>query len=799
MTNALFDQDANNQRIMVISGMGGSGKTQLPDAFRFRHILFLDASSETSIRHSIGQRVRSLGHAYARKTAEEALQVLSEPDEEISTNWAIIFDNCDNLKIDISSFFPQCDHGFIIITTRNPQLGSLSPGAHVAVGVMSPEEGNLALLKSALGESRPTESEIGHALAIAKGLEYLPVALIQAGSFIKRQRCLHNYLDKLKRNRSNILQRKAMGQRDRHYHCVYDTLEVTYPELTRQCQMFLGLLSFVNYSGFSLTLVHRAARNGFRFEPADLLDRGAQFEEAIRTLHEILIPGAVWDEQFLDDLVEELEQYSLITRVDVYNQPTLRMHCLVNAWAYDRLSDRDRDKYRSAIVRLLISATSEDNQDMYEFLIPHLDEISSIWGSLHVNDRFGLVKVLFHARRIDDSVPLAENISQEVIERDGQRTFRTIPAFLLLSEIYWNNPEETLFRKAFPMDIETVNILSELVPEHHPLVLKTYAQLAKQFFLSGHHKEAEVAQREILGALENFTEVDVELSLQVMKDLAMTCANDQVQKYEEAMELSIMILKKRMEINGKDHWKTVVAGQELAAFYFMAFIRDVENFYKHGKLRNPETIKEAITLFEDIVQRKEVLRGPKHPDTLEVKLALGMAYARAGSVEATLLLKELIEIMTDLHGSKDPRVIGLKEHLWCALTQGQNPQDLLHIVVHKVGRIADGVEEGEDPLKDYMQAVRAELFKAKCNEAEVLQLSREILASKQEVLGPKHPETIEFSRGLTFLFSLLSRHEEAIGLWGGVVKNFGPNDPNREDAQAFLEVIEAIKDKDEEA
>ncbi|PVF95074.1 hypothetical protein CPB86DRAFT_688894, partial [Serendipita vermifera] len=346
-----------------------------------------DASSETSIRHGMVQRVRSLGHVYTRKTAEEAMQVLSEPDAEISTDWAIVFDNCDNSKVNLSSFFPECDHGCIIVTTRNPQLGSLSPDAHIQVGVMSPEEGNLALLKSALSETRPSDSDIKHASAIAKELEYLPVALIQAGAFIKRQRCLHTYLDKLKRNRANILKRKAMGQRDRHYHCVYDTLEVTYPELTRRCQMFLGLLSFVNYSGFSLTLVHRAAWNGFQFEPADLIDRDARFEEAIRTLHEIFIPGMVWDEQVLDDLVEELEQYSLITRTEVYNLPTLRLHCLVSAWAHDRLSEQDKDKYLSAIARLLISGTSEEDQDMYEFIIPHLDEISSIWGSLHVNDR----------------------------------------------------------------------------------------------------------------------------------------------------------------------------------------------------------------------------------------------------------------------------------------------------------------------------------------------------------------------------------------------------------------------------
>ncbi|CAG8700937.1 16591_t:CDS:2, partial [Acaulospora colombiana] len=596
MTNALFDQQPNIQRIMVISGMGGSGKTQLVLRFLRAH----SESSESSIRHGMVQRVRSLGLVYARNTTEEAMEVLSKPDGEISTDWAIVFDNCDNLNINISSFFPQCDHGSIIVTTRNPQLSLLSPDAHIAVGVMSPEEGSLALLKSALADSRPSESDIKHASAIAKELEYLPVALIQAGSFIKRQRCLHTYLDKLKRNRANILKRKAIGQRDRHYHCVYDTLEVTYPELTRQCQMLLGLLSFVNYSGFSLELVHRAAGNGFRFEPVDLRDRDEQFEETIRTLHEVFIPGMVWDEQFLDDLVEELEQYSLVTRVDVYNLPTLRMHCLVSAWAHDRLSDPDKEKYLSAIVRLLISGTSEDNQDIYEFILPHLDEIPSIWGALHVNDRFGLVKMLLHGRRIDDSARIVEHISSEVIERYGQRTLRSIPAFLLQADVYWKTSDEAKKQEADSIHIKTLGILLGLVPDDHPLILEALAQRAKSLYTMDIRGEAERIQRDILRRLQNSTSGDVDFTLKVMRDLAMTCADDQVKKYDEAMKLLVAVLKKRMEIDGENHWRTLEAEQGLAKFYLNAFVRDLYDSYKDGGVTTRASFEEGVLLCQNM-------------------------------------------------------------------------------------------------------------------------------------------------------------------------------------------------------
>ncbi|PVF95076.1 hypothetical protein CPB86DRAFT_875976 [Serendipita vermifera] len=785
MTNALFDQPPNTQRIMVVSGMGGSGKTQMVSRFlrahseRFRHILFVDASSETSIRHSLVQRVRSLGLMYARQTAEEAMQVLSEPDEEISTDWVIIFDNCDNLMVNVSSFFPECDHGFIIVTTRNPQLGSLSPGAHIT--------------------NPPSESDIRHASAIAKELEYLPVALIQAGAFIKRQRCLHTYLDKLKRNRSNILKRKAMGQRDRHYHCVYDTLEVTYPELTNQCQMFLAFLSFANCSGFSLALVHRAAGSGFRFEPADLLDRDGQFEEAIQTLHEIFVPGMVWDEQFLDDLVEELEQYSLVTRADVYNLPTLRMHCLVSAWAHDRLSEQDKDKYLSAIVRLLISGTNEDNQDMYEFFIPHLDEISTIWGSLHINDRFGVAKVLLHARRIDDSIPLVEYISKEVIERHSQRNLRSIPAFLLESDVYWNTRDLSKRKEAHSIYTETVKILSELVPDDHPLALEALAQRAKRLWWVDLCEEAERMQRHILRQLESSPREDVEFTLRVMKDLALTCAPDQVRKYKEAMELLVSILKTRMEINGKDHWKTLNAEQSLADFYLGVFMRDYEDSYKIGELPDFAAPKEAVILCEGIVKGREERRGPKHPDTLEAKLLLAKVYGAIESDKSILLLKELIEIKTEMLGSRHLKVIELKEFLLTTFMIGRDFSNLFNIVVHQAGQFLD---EGNEGLFQICQSMRTQFFRNEDRKAEFIQLLREIFAAKEEVLGLEEPSTIEVAKFLSFCLSIASQHKEAISLWEGMVNlhiRLKPGHPDTEEAQLFLDGLEWLRANDRES
>lgn len=72
-------------------------------------------------------RVRLLCAEGTVTTLEDALYVLAGLNGTISKDWFVIFDNADDPEVDVSQFIPQCDHGTILITTRDPSLESLSP------------------------------------------------------------------------------------------------------------------------------------------------------------------------------------------------------------------------------------------------------------------------------------------------------------------------------------------------------------------------------------------------------------------------------------------------------------------------------------------------------------------------------------------------------------------------------------------------------------------------------------------------------------------------------------------------
>jgi hypothetical protein len=190
----------------------------------FQHILFIDASSEESIEKGLVARVRAASGRWSLTTMQEALDILAEADETVTQDWLVILDNADDTT-DLPRFFPVCNFGSILITTRNPAVGALSPQAHVKLDVMDPEEAVEALLSSifysALSTSTvavsqqasvaPTERDREAALAIVDKLGYLPIAVIQAGCYIKQHHCLHDYLNRLDANRPEMLKRATRG------------------------------------------------------------------------------------------------------------------------------------------------------------------------------------------------------------------------------------------------------------------------------------------------------------------------------------------------------------------------------------------------------------------------------------------------------------------------------------------------------------------------------------------------------------------------------------------------------------
>ncbi|KAF7371396.1 TPR-like protein [Mycena sanguinolenta] len=143
-----FAQDTNKQKIYVLYGLGGAGKTQIALKFIGESTCFTDQFLlDASMAETIHSSLRNIATAKKAGTAQQdALTWLIGNHE----NWLLFFNNADDPEINFNQFLPRCNHGNIIITSQNPSLQMY--GAHSQVSDMEESDAVALLLKSSQQE-----------------------------------------------------------------------------------------------------------------------------------------------------------------------------------------------------------------------------------------------------------------------------------------------------------------------------------------------------------------------------------------------------------------------------------------------------------------------------------------------------------------------------------------------------------------------------------------------------------------------------------------------------------------------
>ena len=118
------------QRRLVLGGIGGIGKTQLAMFFAKKHykdytsVFWLDATSETTLKDSFRQMAEVIFDIQDSQ-GFEVEQILGKIrgwlSDKKNIDWLLIFDNYDYPdQYKIEDYLPLASHGAVIITTRRP-------------------------------------------------------------------------------------------------------------------------------------------------------------------------------------------------------------------------------------------------------------------------------------------------------------------------------------------------------------------------------------------------------------------------------------------------------------------------------------------------------------------------------------------------------------------------------------------------------------------------------------------------------------------------------------------------------
>ncbi|KAJ7817916.1 P-loop containing nucleoside triphosphate hydrolase protein [Mycena olivaceomarginata] len=595
-----FTKDLGKQHIYVLYGLGGAGKTQIALKFidkslHFTDRFFLDASTTETLDTSIKNiaTMKNIG-----SSSQDALKWLCNRCED----WLLFFDNADDPEINMNNFFPQCNHGNIIITSRNPNLRVY--GAHSHVSDMEEPDAVALLLESSVQDISSTNTQV--AVDIVKELSYLPLAIVQAGAFILESGTLNTYLDLYAKNRAELLKKKAAQSHDDYTWTVYTTWQMSFDRLSKAAAMFLQLCSFLHQEGISEEIFRWAATYNFSCS-------GPSKEElrtALDFLSQFLQPSGEWDPLAFLKLANELKAYSLINPIP--ERKMFSIHPLVHSWSRSILSDTNSKLYHSIVGSILGMAISEipdhDIQLASLRLLPHVESVFLVntEGNLHFRAEYG--RIFSKVGKYKQAEKLQTAVLDKQIKLLGSDHPDTLLAMGNLAATYSDLGE---YKKAEELQISVLKKQKPILHEDHRDTLHAMTSLALTCCKLHDYKRAEELQLAVLQKRKQLLGDDHLDTLSAMGNLAFPYRS--MGDFDKAKELEIIVLEKRTELLGGNHPDTLHAMHDLA-----------ETYDHLGEFKQAEALG-IIALGA----RKQLL-GDNHPDTLLTMGNLASTYSHLG-------------------------------------------------------------------------------------------------------------------------------------------------------------------------
>ncbi|KTD56458.1 tetratricopeptide repeat protein [Legionella shakespearei] len=320
-----FSQDP----FLVISGLGGMGKTLVTRQYvqKFQHhyrmTFWLNAESEEQLMNGFRDIALQLnqsgllteelnvGWGPSHQLAEQVIKVLNK-----QPGWLLVYDNIEDQSL-LKQFLPSGHAGHLIATSHNQHLSATNT---LQLDALS-DESAVALLvhyskKNGLAEV--SDEDKLHLKELAKYLDYLPLALVQAGGMMAIGYSAKEYLVRLKTNHAKLMKSQhALIRQNKYPHSLLTVWQMGWDTLSAQTKEYLVVSSLL------------AAENQPR----------ALFEQ--------------YKEDDFDAAVHELQKHSFINFSYRNEQTVYNCHRLVQQMVLDNVSEEEKNKILTRLIHTM--------------------------------------------------------------------------------------------------------------------------------------------------------------------------------------------------------------------------------------------------------------------------------------------------------------------------------------------------------------------------------------------------------------------------------------------------------------